>query len=322
MNCKRLLLLTIVIAGSLAFSGCAKNLFEGVGKSDSNGVGFSTPSDLSEQIETASSHADFEKISVATTTLLESVDTPSSNVPALLVLRSKAVVGQNDLGVIQVVNSIFDLNSIGSSSQSVFMSDVDNSDSARNVFEILRDLLARISLSDLQTAALDIDIAAYVASTNSNIIALSPTVQLFRGVVNAMAIDKMLLLHFNITDDGVALIDDRESVVTIMASFFGPGNTYQPVFYVAPVSPTIGYFYRNMREAFHISHSLPTRVEARVDDISSVVSMMEDLYASMLLPNGTYTVDGHSYLVGTSVGTDDRNRHVLNAISAIFRTVL
>ena len=300
---QRFFIFGIGICFAVTVAGCGNNVFEGVGKKSSDTPGFSNVEDLTSRLEDSSSQGQFQQISDAATELLQDPQTTTADAQELLIIRSKAVIGENELGVLDLVTTLDELN--------------DENDS-ENVFESLRGILTDVNTDTLQSAAVDINSSAYIASTNSGVEELDKTQQLFRGSVNALAVNQMIISNFNILDDEVTLRDENASVVSIMDDLFNPSSTVQATPDTPAVRPTLPYFYRSMEEAFDASNSLPDDVADSIHDIGEAVGDMERLYAAMQQANGTYTVGSTVYQVGTSVNTELREDNINDALSAIF----
>jgi len=296
---QRFFIFSIGICLVATLTGCGNNVFDGVGKKKSDTPGFSSVEDLTSRLEDSSSQGQFQQISDAATELLQDPQTTTADAQELLIIRSKAVIGENELGVLDLVTTLDELND-------------------DNVFESLRGILTDVNTDTLQNAAVDINSSAYIASTNSGVEDLDKTQQLFRGSVNALAVNQMIISNFNILDDEVTLRDENASVVSIMDNLFNPPSTVQAIPDTPVIRPTLPYFYRSMEEAFDASNSLPDDVVDSIHDIGEAVGDMESLYAAMQQANGTYTVGSTVYQVGTSVNTELREDNINDALSAIF----
>ncbi len=304
MNQNRFLLLGLALGMTLTVSGCGNNIFEGVGKQDTDDAGFKDVTDLTEHIENATTPEEFEQVADAVTVLLDDPEVTTSDAQKLLLLRSKAVVGQNDLGVIQLVNTVADLD--------------DQEDS--NIFEIMRELVGDVPSDELQAAAADINVSNALSDEGGQV--TEDNEQLYRGVVNAMVVNQMLTSQFNISEDEVTLVDDSESIVDIMAALFTPDTTIQPVGLADAVIPSLPYFYQEMQAGFEASDALPDDVREDMNNIGEAVNEMGRLNTAMQDSNGTFTVDGDTYEVGSSLDSSVREENVLAAINAIFSDVL
>ncbi len=304
MNQNRFLLLGLALGMTLTVSGCGNNIFEGVGKQDTDDAGFKDVTDLTEHIENATTPEEFEQVADAVTVLLDDPEVTTSDAQKLLLLRSKAVVGQNDLGVIQLVNTVADLD--------------DQEDS--NIFEIMRELVGDVPSDELQAAAADINVSNALSDEGGQV--TEDNEQLYRGVVNAMVVNQMLTSQFNISEDEVTLVDDSESIVDIMAALFTPDTTIQPVGLADAVIPSLPYFYQEMQAGFEASDALPDDVREDMNNIGEAVNEMGRLNTAMQDSNGTFTVDGDTYEVGSSLDSSVREESVLAAINAIFSDVL
>jgi hypothetical protein len=304
MNQNRFLLLGLALGMTLTVSGCGNNIFDGVGKKESDDAGFEDVTDLTEHIENADSPEEFEQVADAVTVLLDDPEVTTSDAQELLLLRSKAVVGQNDLGVVQLVNTVADL---------------DNEEDS-NIFEIMKDLVGDVPSDELQAAAADINVSNTLSDEGGQV--TEDNEQLYRGVVNAMVVNQMLTSQFNISEDEVTLVDDSESIVDIMEALFTPDTTIQPVDLADAVTPSLPYFYQEMQAGFDASDALPDDVQEDMDDIGDAVNEMERLNTAMQESSASFTVDGETFEVGSSLDPSVREENILAAINAIFSDVL
>lgn len=306
-------------------TACGTNLFEGLVSQDTG----NTIEKMEAKLDDASSASDFQEIQNLADGVINDPNATSQEKQQAFAVKSQAILGQNNIGLVDVIGDLYDFNNTSSvSGEFVSISQTAPLD---NIFELFFTILNSIDSQQIQMAAIAINTAHHLSIPNNAL--LPEDLQFIRTVVNILAAARMLTQELAISGTSspvtVSLRDTNDTFAGIVIALMDPdgNNTVDSINYSAinSIESLLG-FTNHLPVTYFVSEAvdaLPNsggflanqtnEIRQYFDSVQAALDEFTPLYNALHPTPSTYSFGGKDYDMSSEDGIRDALQAIFDA---------